>query len=131
MTEDAIFRLYSMTKPFVSTALMTLVEEARIRLFDPVAKYIPAFGGVKVLAAHGELVAPQRPMTVRDLLTHTSGLTYMFLEDSPVCRDYGRGKLIGARVPLGEAIDDLASFPLAYQPGERCATASASTSPRG
>jgi len=119
MGEDAIFRLYSMTKPIVCTALMTLVEEARIRLYDPVAKYIPAFAGVKVLDAKGELVAPRRPMMVRDLMTHTSGLTYGFLEDSPISRDYARGKLFDARAPLAEAIDDLAAFPLAFQPGER------------
>ena len=119
MAEDAIFRLYSMTKPIVCTALMTLVEEARIRLFDPVAKYIPAFAGVMVLGPHGELVAPRRPIMVRDLMAHTSGLTYGFLEDSPVSRDYGRGKVFEPRVPLAEAIDDLATFPLAFQPGER------------
>jgi CubicO group peptidase (beta-lactamase class C family) len=119
MGEDAIFRLYSMTKPIICTALMTLVEEARIRLFDPVAKYIPAFAHVKVLDAKGELVAPRRPMLVRDLMTHTSGLTYGFLEDSPVSRDYACGKLSDARASLAEAIDDLATFPLAFQPGER------------
>ena len=119
MGEDAIFRLYSMTKPIICTALMTLVEEARIRLYDPVAKYIPAFAAVKVLDAKGELVAPRRPMMVRDLMTHTSGLTYGFLEDSPVSRDYARAKLFDARVPLAEAIDDLATLPLAFQPGER------------
>jgi CubicO group peptidase (beta-lactamase class C family) len=119
MTEDAIFRLYSMTKPIVCTALMTLVEEAKLTLFDPVAKYIPAFAAAQVLGADGKLVAANRPMTVRDLMTHTSGLTYGFLEDSPVCRDYARGKLFDARATLAAAIEDLASFPLAFQPGER------------
>jgi CubicO group peptidase (beta-lactamase class C family) len=119
MTEDAIFRLYSMTKPIVCTALMILVEEAKLRLFDPVAAYLPAFAAVQVLGADGKLVPANRPMNVRDLMMHTSGLTYGFLEDSPVCRDYGRGKLFDARATLTEAIDDLATFPLAFQPGER------------
>ena len=119
MTQDAIFRLYSMTKPIVCTALMTLVEEAKIRLFDPVAAYIPAFAAVQVLGADGKLVAPKRPMTVRDLMMHTSGLTYGFLEDSLVSREYPRAKLMQARVPLSEAIEDLARLPLAFQPGER------------
>ena len=63
MTEDTIFRIYSMTKPIVSTALMILFEEGRFRLTDPVAKYIPAFGATKVMAADGSLVDPVRPMT--------------------------------------------------------------------
>ena len=81
MTADTIFRLYSMTKPIVCTALMTLLEEGRFRLIDPLAKYIPAFGAVKVLEADGSLVAPVRPVMIRDLMTHMSGLTYHFVEE--------------------------------------------------
>ncbi len=62
MTADTIFRLYSMTKPIICTALMTLLEEGRFRLIEPLAKYIPAFGAVKVLEADGSLVAPVRPI---------------------------------------------------------------------
>jgi CubicO group peptidase (beta-lactamase class C family) len=119
MTEDTIFRLYSMTKPIVCTALMTLVEEAKLRLFDPVAAYFPAFAGVQVLGADGKLVPAKQLITVRDLMLHTSGLSYGFLEDSPVCRDYARARLFEARAPLAGAIEDLASLPLAFQPGER------------
>ena len=119
MTQDTIFRLYSMTKPIVCTALMTLVEEGKLRLFDPVAAYIPAFAAVQVMDKDGKLVPAKQPIMVRDLMMHTSGLTYGFLEDSPVCRDYGRGKLFDARATLAEAIEDLATFPLAFQPGER------------
>ena len=93
LTEDAIFRLYSMTKPIVCTALMTLVEEARIRLYDPVAKYIPAFGAVQVAGADGKPTPQKRPMTVRDLMTHTSGLSYGFLQDTPVSDMYADAKL--------------------------------------
>jgi CubicO group peptidase (beta-lactamase class C family) len=119
MTADTIFRLYSMTKPIVCTALMTLLEEGRFRLIEPVAKYIPAFAGVKVLAADGSLVNPVRPMMVRDLMTHTSGLSYHFLEDSPVGRMYVEAKLMGAHSTLEACVDDLARFPLAFQPGAR------------
>ncbi len=119
ITAGTIFRLYSMTKPIVCTALMTLYEEGRFQLIDPVAKYIPAFAGVKVLAADGELVDPVRPMMVGDLMTHTSGLTYHFLEDSPVSRMYAEGKLLDPHCSLAEGIDDLARFPLAFQPGSR------------
>lgn len=119
MTPDTMLRLYSMTKPIVSTALMLLVEEGRLRLVDPLAAYLPAFGKVKVLGPHGELVAPGRPIFVRDLLTHTSGLTYGFLADSPVAKDYARGKMLDPHVTLKDGIDDLATLPLAFSPGER------------
>ena len=73
MTEDTIFRLYSMTKPVVCTALMTLFEEGRFRLIDPVARYIPSLAGLKVLQPDGTLADPKRPIMVRDLMAHTSG----------------------------------------------------------
>ena len=119
MTADTIFRLYSMTKPVVCVALMTLLEEARFTLIDPVAKYIPAFGRVKVREADGSLVDPVRPITVRDLMTHMSGLSYHFVEDSPLRKMYGEAKLFDAQCSLEAGIEDLASFPLAFQPGSR------------
>src|SRR5579871_6561910 len=89
MTADAIFRLYSMTKPIICTALMTLFEEGRFSLLDPVAKFIPAFSKVKVLLPDGELAKPTRPMTVGDLMAHTSGLSYHFVENgSPLGARY-------------------------------------------
>lgn len=119
MAADTIFRLYSMTKPIVCTALMTIVEEGRLTLVDPVAKHLPAFAGVKVLAADGSLVDPARTMTVGDLMAHTSGLTYHFLGNSPVSRMYDDARILRADVSLAEAIDDLARFPLAAHPGSR------------
>ncbi len=74
---------------------------------------------MKVLDSDGELVNPARPIAVGDLMTHTSGLTYHFLEDSPVSRMYAQGKLLDPRIPLGAAIADLAQYPLAFQPGSR------------
>src|SRR5215471_17737020 len=86
MSRDTIFRIYSMTKPVVCTALMMLFEEGRFLLSDFVSKFIPAFANVKV---YGELLAdPIRPIMIRDLFTHTSGLTYDFLEDTPVSAMY-------------------------------------------
>src|SRR5262245_31122328 len=82
LTADTIFRIYSMTKPIVCTALMTLYEEGRFQLFDPVAKFIPDFAKVRVLervtATENREVDLKRPITIRDLMTHTSGLTYSF-----------------------------------------------------
>jgi CubicO group peptidase (beta-lactamase class C family) len=119
MTADTIFRLYSMTKPIVSTALMMLCEEGRFRLIDPVMRYIPAFASVKVLEPGGALVDPRRPINARDALTHTSGLSQSFLSDTPVSDMYREAKLIRPQYSLAEAVDDLARFPLAYQPGTR------------
>jgi len=119
MTADTIFRLYSMTKPIICTALMTLLEEGRFRLIDPLAKYIPAFGAVKVLEADGSLVPPVRPIMVRDLMTHMSGLSYHFVEGTGVGKMYTEAKLLGADHSLEAVIDDLARFPLAFQPGSR------------
>jgi CubicO group peptidase (beta-lactamase class C family) len=119
MTEDTIFRFYSMTKPIVCTALMTLFEEGRFRLIDPVARYLPSLAGLKVLQANGTLADPKRPVMVRDVMAHTSGLSYHFLEDTPVGRMYSDSKLMNPKVPLAEAIDDLTRYPLAFEPGSR------------
>jgi CubicO group peptidase (beta-lactamase class C family) len=119
MTADTIFRLYSMTKPIVCVALMTLLEEGGFRLIDPLAKYIPSFGAVKVREDDGSLVSPARPIMVRDLMTHMSGLTYRFVDESPVGKMYEDGKLMDPQCSLEAAIDDLARFPLAFQPGSR------------
>ena len=119
MTANTIFRIYSMTKPIVCVALMTLLEEGRFRLIDPVAKYIPAFGAVKVLEADGSRVPPFRPVMIRDLMTHMSGLSYHFVENSPLRKTYGEAKLSDAQCSLEAGIEDLARFPLAFQPGSR------------
>jgi CubicO group peptidase (beta-lactamase class C family) len=119
MTADTIFRLYSMTKPIVCVALMTLLEEGRFTLLDPLAKTIPAFGAVKVMEADGNLVNPVRPIMLRDLMTHMSGLTYHFVDESPAGKMYHGAKLVDAQSPLEAVIDDLAQLPLAFQPGSR------------
>ena len=120
MTPDTIFRVYSMTKPIVSTALMLLHEEAAFQLEDPVAKYLPAFGATAVLGADGSLAPQTRPMGVRDLLTHTSGLTYDFMEDTSAGQLYRDARIMNdATRTLEELIDALAKIPLASQPGSR------------
>ena len=123
MTADTIFRLYSMTKPIVCTAFMTLYQEACFRLLDPVAKFIPALAKLRVLTGNKEAgykeVDINRPVTILDLLTHTSGLTYNFLEDSPVSKLYLESQVGKADQTLEDMIDRLAQFPLAFQPGTR------------
>jgi CubicO group peptidase (beta-lactamase class C family) len=122
MTDDTLFRIYSMTKPVIYTALMTLYEQGRFQLIDPVAKFIPTFGATKVLGPGGALSdqAPLRPMQVRDLMTHCSGLSYDFLEEFPVGAMYREARLMNdASRSLEAVINDLARIPLAFQPGTR------------
>ncbi len=120
MTADTIFRIYSMTKPVVSTALMMLHEEGRFQLEQPVAQFLPLFGTTKVLSEEGSLVEQARPMQIRDLLTHTSGLTYDFMADNPVAQLYRDAKIMNdATRSLEALIDELAGIPLAFQPGTR------------
>ena len=120
MAPDTIFRMYSMTKPVICTALMTLFEEGKFSLIDPVAKFIPAFGATKVMSPDGSLVDqnPMRPMQVRDLMSHTSGLSYDFLEDYPVAAQYRDARLMNDPTrSLAAVIDELATLPLAFHPG--------------
>ena len=117
MQTDTIFRIYSMTKPIVSVALMMLYEQAKFQLYDPVSKHIPAFGGLKVLDG-GDPVDLERPVMIRDLLTHTSGLTYHFLEYGRVEEMY-RENDVFADVPLPEYVSNILKLPLAFQPGTR------------
>ncbi len=120
MTPDTIFRIYSMTKPVVSTALMLLHEEGAFQLEQPVAQYLPAFATTKVLSDDASLVDQARPMQIRDLLSHTSGLTYDFMADNPVAQLYRDARIMNDSTrPLGALIDELATLPLAFQPGTR------------
>ena len=116
---DDIFRIYSMTKPLTSVAVMILVEEGAVALDDPVSKFIPAFAGVTVLNDAGERVAPARPMTVEHLLTHTSGLTYGFFGDSPVDRIYGQSGFFTQAEGLDDFARRVADLPLLASPGDR------------
>ena len=87
---DDIFRIYSMTKPVTSVAAMILVEEGQLSLDDELGSVIPDFADVQVYD-DGSTRAPSRPILIRDLLSHTSGLTYGFFGDSPVDSMYNRG----------------------------------------
>lgn len=119
LKSDAIFRIYSMTKPIICTALMTLYEEGRFQLITPLATFIPAFANVKVLQQDKE-VAPQRPITIGDLMTHLGGFTYDFLIDSPVGELYRQHELMhNARRTLQQFVNELARLPLAYHPGTK------------
>jgi CubicO group peptidase (beta-lactamase class C family) len=120
---DTIFRIYSMTKPITSVGLMTLYEEARFQLDDPVSRFIPAWSELRVwddgTPALHRVTFPEREMTIRDLLTHTSGLTYGFMGRHPVDALYRRGKVEDHDSTLAEMVDKLAKLPLLFSPGSR------------
>ncbi len=124
MTEDTIFRLYSMSKPVTSVAAMMLVDDGRLALDQPLTKYIPAFADVMVAAErHGEgrsslATEPlKRPITIEDLLRHTSGITYGFYGDSPVRKLYANSDLFEGDFDNATFVERLAKLPLAEQPG--------------
>jgi len=120
MTKDSIFRIYSMTKPIVSVGIMMLLEEGHFILNDPVAKFIPEFAAQKVgVEVNGqlELVPLQRPMTVQDLLRHTSGITYDHTGNSLVQQLYQQSRLRSRKITNAEHATMVASLPLMAQPG--------------
>jgi CubicO group peptidase (beta-lactamase class C family) len=125
MTPDTIFRLYSMSKPITSVAIMMLVEEGRVSLDDPIEKYIPAFAGAKVgvdrLDDKGQptltLEPLRRSITIEDLLRHTSGITYGIYGDDPARRRYAAADLFNGDFDNAELADRIAHLPLAEQPG--------------
>ncbi len=124
MRPDTIVRIYSMTKPLTSTAIMMLYEEGRFQLDDPISRFIPAFKNPRVYAggSRGKLdsMPAEREITFRDLLTHTSGLTYGFMESTPVDAVYRDQKIdFGtATASLADVVERLAAVPLIAQPGK-------------
>jgi CubicO group peptidase (beta-lactamase class C family) len=120
MGTDAIFRIYSMTKAIVSVAVMMLWEEGRLLLSDPIGKYLPGFAATKVGVVTGDgytLTAANSPITVQDLLRHTSGLTYEFRGTSPIHKAYAAANIGRLRQTNTEQADALAGLPLLHHPG--------------
>jgi CubicO group peptidase (beta-lactamase class C family) len=122
MTDDTIFRIYSMTKPIVSVAAMMLLEEGRFAVADPIAKFIPGFANPKIAVLKDgaiDLVPARRDITVQDILRHTSGLTYGFTGTSPVHKLYEEVYLGARQRTAAEHAAALAKLPLMHQPGTR------------
>jgi CubicO group peptidase (beta-lactamase class C family) len=125
MRKDAIFRIYSMSKPITSVAVMMLAEQGKIILDEPIAKYIPAFKEMKVgVETKGEdgkpkleLVAAKKPITIQDLLRHTSGITYGFFGDMMVKKAYVDAHVFDYAIDNAEFAERVAKLPLAFQPG--------------
>jgi CubicO group peptidase (beta-lactamase class C family) len=122
-TPETIYRIYSMTKPLTAVAIMMLYEEGLFQLDDPISRYLPDFAGQRVFTGGGYgsvMTEPAtRDITFHDLLTHTSGLTYGFMQATPVDAMYRAQKLElpGSLEPLGDVMARLAKLPLIAQPG--------------
>jgi CubicO group peptidase (beta-lactamase class C family) len=120
MAHNSIFRIFSMTKPIVSVGIMMLLEEGHFLLDDPVAKFIPEFANQQVGVENNgklDLVALQRPMTIQDLLRHTSGITYDHTGNGLVQQLYQKSRLRSRKITNAEHAALVASLPLKCQPG--------------
>ena len=125
ITDKTIFRLFSMTKPITSIAAMTLIDVGKIKIDDPLAIYIPSFAtakvGVEKKADNGEKVLAleplKRPLTILDLMTQTSGITYGFYGDNMVRKAYANAKIYDGDFNNAEFAERIAHLPLAEQPG--------------
>jgi len=122
MTKDAIFRIYSMTKPITSVAAMMLWEEGRFLLNDPITNYLPDLGDLRVAVQRGtelELAPLERPITIQDLLRHTAGFTYEFRGPGPVQTMYLAAKVNRRSQSNADQVASLGRLPLLHQPGTR------------
>ena len=120
MAHDSIFRIFSMTKPIVSIGIMMLIEDGHFILNDPVAKFIPEFSDQRVGVENNgklDLVPVQRPMTIQDLLRHTSGLTYDHTGNGLVQQLYQQSRLRSRKISNAEHATMIAGMPLVCQPG--------------
>jgi CubicO group peptidase (beta-lactamase class C family) len=125
MTPNTIFRIYSMSKPITTVVAMMLVEEGKLQLDDPLSKYIPAFAKVKVgvenkgkdATATLDTVPASRPITIQDLMRHTSGITYGFFGEGLVKKAYVDAHIFAGDIDNAEFAERIAKLPLAYQPG--------------
>ncbi len=120
MQTDSLFRIFSMTKPIVSVGIMQLVEDGYLQLDDPLQKFIPEFENTNVgIVEHGklDLVPLNRPITIQDLLRHTSGITYDHVGDGPIHRMYRESRVRSRKISNEEHARLIAELPLVCQPG--------------
>ena len=114
-----IYRIYSMTKPIVSVAAIRLIEACKLSLYSNIQDFIPSFKHLKVLRPNGELERLKRPINLADLLTHTSGLSYNFNMGCSVAQFYQQENILNdPNISLEQMVDQIATIPLAFQPGE-------------
>ena len=117
MTKDALFRIFSMTKPITAVAAMMLYEEGKFQLSDPVSDFVPELKELNVMV-DGELKPAENPMTMLHLLTHTGGLSYGFNPQDPIDKLYNEAQIWTSK-DLDEFAERIAKLPLAFEPGAR------------
>ena len=122
MSEDTIFRIYSMTKPITAVAALTLWEQGKFQMNDPVSKYLPELANLKVYAGmDGEnmvLEDTSKVMTIKQLFTHTAGFSYGFTQ-SPVDKLYHQSALFSGQIKRQDLLKEVAKLPLNHQPGSK------------
>ena len=116
LEKNALFRIYSMSKPITAVAVMQLYEQGKFQLSDPISKFVPELENLTVLNAEGERQPADGPITMQQLLTHTAGFSYGFDPDDPVDKLYRESAALRAK-DLDEFTARLAELPLMYQPG--------------
>lgn len=114
---DAIWRIYSMTKPIVSVSVMVHVESGALHLDQPITDFIPSFANLRVACADGTTVPAQRRPTIHDLLRHTAGVAYGYSGSGPAHEAYAVDGFLDEDVPLAAFVDRISSLPLEYEPG--------------
>ena len=119
MPDKPIYRVFSMTKPVVSAVALMLMEQGKLRLYTPVAAYLPAFGKMSIIDEDGGQRAAKTQITVEHLLTHRAGLSYGFLADCPAGQLYRQSKMKDASFSLAEMVSEIADTPLAFEPGSQ------------
>jgi len=116
LQKDSLFRIYSMTKPITSVALMMLYEQGAFQMKDPVSKFIPELKNLTVMNSAGDIVPAEKTMTMQHLMTHTAGFSYGFNPNDPIDKLYIKAELVKAK-DLEDFIDKLSTLPLRSEPG--------------
>jgi CubicO group peptidase (beta-lactamase class C family) len=118
--KNALYRIYSMTKPITSVMALILIEQGKLRLYDMLPQFDKRFAQMTVLSADGQIAPAQRPITVEDLLTHRAGFTYEFIPGCHIAQYYQSAEVSSdGKVSLDEMMRRLAELPIAFQPGSQ------------
>jgi CubicO group peptidase (beta-lactamase class C family) len=118
--KNALYRIYSMTKPITSVMALILIEQGKLRLYDMLPQFDRRFAQMTVLSPSGQIAPAQRPITVEDLLTHRAGFTYEFIPGCQIAHHYQVAEISGdGRISLDEMMRRLSEIPIAFQPGSQ------------